>query len=332
MRYQACFVAGLAAGWLLARFSGARARRKRLLSGVTTAPIAPEAITNHLRSLGANTNGLPLEGVTALITGAGNGVGRGAALALARLGASIVANDLPGSKTVDETASLVKALGRQCEVRKVDVTDADAVEAMASEFAGRLDVVVANAAWSDRSGPIHEQEYEMLRKTLEVSQMGVVHTVRSGVRALRATQEARRARASEGQLADSGDRSPRVVIISSIMGSQPLSQSAAAYSMAKAAITHLGKCVAAELCPHRINVNVVAPGWIDTPGERKWTSDEAMARLAPAMPWGRQGTIDDVGAAVAFLCSDAADYITGSCLVVDGGYSVSLRLPMGATA
>ena len=80
-----------------------------------------------------------------------------------------------------------------------------------------------------------------------------------------------------------------------------------------------------------LNVNVVLPGWISTPGELKWSTHEAMAELAPRMPWGRLGTPDDIGAAIGFLCSDAADYITGSELVVDGGYSVSQRLPMVGT-
>ena len=77
--------------------------------------------------------------------------------------------------------------------------------------------------------------------------------------------------------------------------------------------------IANELLPHRINVNVIEPGWIDTPGERAAFGDEAILRDGPSLPWGRLGTPRDVGRTAAFLVSDDADYITGTTLVVDGG-------------
>lgn len=312
-----------AAGWLLARISAARARRKQ----IPTAAVAPspEVSVQVLRALQTPPQQAqrPLAGRRALVTGAGRGIGRGAALALARLGADIILNDLPGDEAADETARVIEALGSRCDVARCDVSDAAAVERMVSA-AGALDIVVASAAWSDRGAYLDEQKLPLLQKTLEVSQMGIVHTVRAAARALRA-------RRLSAEMQGSNWRG-KVVLVSSIMGVQPLSDRATAYSMAKAAVVQLGKCLAAELCPQRINVNVVLPGWIDTPGERKWTSSERMAELEPQMPWGRLGTPDDVGAVIGFLCSDAADYMTGSAVVVDGGYSVSLRLPMGATA
>jgi len=97
--------------------------------------------------------------------------------------------------------------------------------------------------------------------------------------------------------------------------------------MAKAAVIHLGRTLAAELAVHRINVNVINPGYIDTPGERKFATEEQIAQAARNLPWGRLGTPRDIGRAVAFLASDDADYITGSTLVVDGGYRQAMRLP-----
>ena len=291
---------GVAVGWFLARLA-ARCTRKEM--GPSS-----ERVTSSLCALFPSAR-LPLQGKRALVTGAGRGIGRGAALALAQLGADIVANDVPGDDAVDETARKVTALGTACVVFKVDVSEAGEVDAMVSA-AGPLDIIVANAAWSDRPGLLDAQELVLLRRTLEISQFGVLNTVRAGSRALRS-------RGVRG----------KVVIVSSIMGSQPLSGTATAYSMAKAAVTHLGRCLASELAPYRINVNVVLPGWIDTPGERKWSSSERIAQAASGMPWGRLGTPADIGAAIAFLCSDAADYITGSELVVDGGYLVSVRLP-----
>jgi glucose 1-dehydrogenase len=116
------------------------------------------------------------------------------------------------------------------------------------------------------------------------------------------------------------------VIIGSILG-EIVFRNSAAYNMAKAAIIHLGRTLAAELAGHRINVNVINPGYIDTPGERKFATEEQIAQAARNLPWGRLGTPHDIGRAAAFLASDDADYITGSTLVVDGGYRHAMRLP-----
>jgi glucose 1-dehydrogenase len=77
--------------------------------------------------------------------------------------------------------------------------------------------------------------------------------------------------------------------------------------------------IANELLKHKINVNVIEPGWIDTPGEREAFGDAAIARAGPTLPWGRLGTPEDIGKAAVFLASSEADYITGTTLLVDGG-------------
>ena len=78
--------------------------------------------------------------------------------------------------------------------------------------------------------------------------------------------------------------------------------------------------IATELAPHRIRSNVIEPGYIDTPGERQFVTEEQIQEAGAQLPWGRLGAIEDIGKAAAFLCSDDADYITGSILKVDGGY------------
>jgi glucose 1-dehydrogenase len=90
--------------------------------------------------------------------------------------------------------------------------------------------------------------------------------------------------------------------------------------MAKAAVNHFVATLAGELAAHRINVNAINPGWIDTPGEHETFGSEVVATEGPQLPWGRIGTPDDIAAAVAFLASDEADYITGAALRVDGGF------------
>jgi glucose 1-dehydrogenase len=97
--------------------------------------------------------------------------------------------------------------------------------------------------------------------------------------------------------------------------------------MAKAAINHLARTMAAELASYHINVNMINPGWIDTPGERAFHSAEALRSGGKRIPWGRMGTPQDIGQAALFLASDAADYITGTTLRVDGGFKMGLSLP-----
>jgi glucose 1-dehydrogenase len=97
--------------------------------------------------------------------------------------------------------------------------------------------------------------------------------------------------------------------------------------MAKAAINHFGRTLANELARDRINVNIINPGYIDTPGERKFASEADLERSARSIPWGRLGTPRDIGRLAVYLCSDDADYISGSAIVIDGAYKVALRLP-----
>ena len=116
----------------------------------------------------------------------------------------------------------------------------------------------------------------------------------------------------------------KIVIIGSVMQEFAVPTSAP-YNMAKAAVNHFARTLAAELTPHRINVNTVNPGWIDTPGERAFATDAEISDADPRMPWGRLGQPEDIANAVAFFASDEADYVTGADLRVDGGYMVNLK-------
>jgi glucose 1-dehydrogenase len=110
----------------------------------------------------------------------------------------------------------------------------------------------------------------------------------------------------------------KIMFVSSVHAKIPFARSVA-YNAAKIGLTHMARTIAAELLPHRINVNVIEPGWIDTPGEHATFGADALAAATPTLPWGRLGTPEDIGRAAAFLCSADADYITGTELVVDGG-------------
>ncbi len=111
----------------------------------------------------------------------------------------------------------------------------------------------------------------------------------------------------------------KIVFISSVHARIPFARSAA-YNAGTSGLNALAFTIAAELLKHRINVNVIEPGWIDTPGEHEAFGTQAIADAAPGLPWGRLGTPSDIGKAAAFLSSDEADYITGTTLLVDGGF------------
>ena len=109
-----------------------------------------------------------------------------------------------------------------------------------------------------------------------------------------------------------------LLFISSVHAFIPVPTSLA-YNAAKAGLNHMGATIANELTPHHIRVNTIEPGWIDTPGERNYATEEEIREGGQKLPWGRMGSIEDIGRAATFLCSDAADYITGAVLRVDGG-------------
>jgi glucose 1-dehydrogenase len=249
------------------------------------------------------------EGKVALVTGAARGIGRGIALRLASEGADVIINDVANIELAHEAADEIRAMGRRALVVQASVADRPAVEAMfaqgIAEF-GQIDIVVANAGMSIRELVV-DAEWEHVQQTLSVTQFGVFHTCQLGAQ----------------QMVKQGNGG-KIIIISSLHAEVAFARSAA-YNMAKAAVNHLCQTMAIELAEHRINVNTINPGWIDTPGERKFATDADIEAGAQRLPWKRLGTPDDIAAATAFLASDEADYITGVSLRVDGGLKLGLK-------
>jgi glucose 1-dehydrogenase len=251
-----------------------------------------------------------LAGRVAVITGASRGIGRGIALCFAEEGADVVVGYRTHPDEAAEVVAAVTALGRRAIAQRVDVAVraevGGLIDAALAAF-GRIDIAVANAAATKRL-PVVALEWPDVERTLAVSQHGVFHTVQLAAQHMVG-------RGAGG----------KILIISSIHAELPVATSAP-YNMAKAAINHLGATLARELAPHHINVNVINPGWIDTPGERAFASEADIQAGARALPWRRLGTARDIGRAAVFLTSDDADYITGSVLRVDGGLMVTLGL------
>jgi len=254
-------------------------------------------------------------GKVALVTGAARGIGRGVALALAADGANVVVNDVAHKDEATAVAAEIEAMGQQALVWLADVSERTAVAGLIAatvSYFGQLDIAVANAAVSVRQLVVEAEWADVLR-TIEVSQFGVFHTCQMAARQM-------------AQQALNGRSRGKIIIIGSVHQELAVPRSAA-YNMSKAAVNHLARTMAAELAGQRINVNVVNPGWIETPGELAYYTPEAIAEAGKRIPWGRIGQPEDIAQAVAFLASDAADYVTGAALRVDGGYVLGLTLP-----
>lgn len=247
-----------------------------------------------------------LQGKTALVTGASRGIGRAVARALGAAGADVALLDIGNQQEAAETVETIRASGRRAMFIETDVGDNAAVERavgqVVSQF-GRLDIAVTNAAYSDRA-PFYEADLDGFHRTVQVTMWGAFYTMRAATRQM---------------IAQGGGGS--IVIVSSPHAFQPVPR-AMAYNMAKAAIDSMGRTAAIELVDHRIRVNLIHPGWTDTPGERKYASEETIQKAAGKLPWGRMGRPDEVARGVLFFCDPASDYITGSSLGIDGGITL----------
>jgi glucose 1-dehydrogenase len=248
-----------------------------------------------------------LAGKVAVVTGASAGIGHAIARALAGAGADVAINYLTYSDEAAALADQVRALGRRVLLVPADVADQDAVEALVARTAaelGRLDIFIANAAHSDEDY-FYRADMAGFRRTIDVTMWGAFYGLR----------------AAANQLIRQG-QGGNLVVISSVHAVQAFPTSMA-YNMAKAAVDQMARTAAVELFAHRIRVNTVYPGWTDTPGERKYFSEEVLQKEGAALPWGRLARPEEIARGVLFLVDPASDYITGSTLSIDGG----TRLP-----
>jgi glucose 1-dehydrogenase len=246
---------------------------------------------------------MKLLGRTALVTGAARGIGRGCAIELAKAGADVAVNDLERTPQAEAVVAEIEALGRRSMLVNGDVferTSCESVVAAAASGLGCIDILVSNPAFQRRAEFL-DFDPVTFGKVVEGTLIGGFHMSQLVAR----------------HMVERG-RGGKIVFISSCHVHIPYARSAP-YNAAKAGLNHLALTIAGELYPHRINVNVIEPGWIDTPGEHEAFSEEALATAGKTLPWGRLGKPEDIGKAAAFLASDDADYITGATLRVDGG-------------
>jgi glucose 1-dehydrogenase len=257
----------------------------------------------------------PLSGAVALVTGAARGIGRGCALELARAGADVAVVDVQHADEAQAVVAEIERLGRRAEFWPADAGDREAmagVVAEAVERFGRLDVAVANAGRSVRELFV-DVTPEGLERTLRPTLYGVLWTCQAAARQM-VRQAPLPGRESRGKL----------IAIASIHAEHPFARSSS-YNMAKAGVVHLLRTAAVELAEQKINVNVINPGWIDTPGERQHATEEELAAAAQRLPWRRLGRPEEIGRVAAFLAGPDSDFMTGSVVRVDAGEIVGLK-------
>lgn len=257
-----------------------------------------------------------LTGKVAVVTGASLGIGRATAIAMARAGAKVVVNYRSHREQAEEVVAAVKQVGSQAVAVQGDVADQAAVEqlvAQAVQQFGRLDIAVSNAAYSDRE-VFYKAEMAGFRRTVDVTMWGAFYLMRA------ATQ----------QLIKQGGGGA-ICIVSSPHAFIPAPR-AMAYNMSKAAIEHMARTAAIEVAEHKIRINLVQPGWTDTPGELKFASRETLDTAGAKIPLGRLGNAEEMAEGILFLCDPKNEYITGAALLIDGGISLPWWANRGSAA
>jgi 3-oxoacyl-[acyl-carrier protein] reductase len=242
-----------------------------------------------------------LEGKKALVTGASRGIGRAIAIALAEAGADVAINYAGSAQAASETAAAVEALGRKALLVQADVGKPDAFEKMVEDVLaafGSLDILVNNAGIT-RDNLIMRMKEEDFDRVIETNLKGVFNGIKAVTRPMMK------------------QRSGRIINISSVVGSTG-NAGQANYAAAKAGVIGLTKTAARELASRGITVNCVAPGFIETDMTDK-LSDEIKNQMAGQIPLARFGQAAEVASVVRFLASDAASYMTGQTIHVDGG-------------
>lgn len=243
---------------------------------------------------------MSLVGKAAVVTGAAQGIGRAIALALAKEGADIVVSDINLEKA-KETARELETLGRKTLAIQTNVAKGEDVENLAKtaiDTFGKVDILVNNAGIT-RDNLLMRMKDEEWEQVIEVNLKGTFYCTRAFLRPM---------------LKQKGGRIVNITSIVGVMGNA----GQANYSASKAGVIGFTKTMAREVASRNITVNAVAPGFIDTDMTRA-LSEEVRKNLQNQIPLGRLGTPEDIAEAVSFLVSDAASYITGQILHVNGG-------------
>ena len=245
-----------------------------------------------------------LENKVALVTGAGRGIGRAIAIALAEEGAGVIVNYNGSEERAKEVKQTIEENGGKASIYKCNVSDFEACETMIREIVkehGHLDILVNNAGIT-KDGLIMKMREEDFDRVLNVNLKGTFNTIRHSARQMLK------------------QRSGKIINISSVSGILG-NVGQANYAASKAGVIGLTKTMARELGSRGITVNAIAPGFVDTE-MTEVLSEEIRENACKQIILGRFGKPEDIANAAVFLASDKADYITGQVISVDGGMNV----------
>ena len=255
-----------------------------------------------------------LAGQPALVTGANSGIGRAVALGLAAAGADVAVNFVTDPQAADDVAQQIVAMGRRVITLKADVSREDEVVAMFARAVDHFKTlhIVCNNAGLQRDASLEDMTLDQWNEVIGVNLTGQFLCSREAAREFK----------RRGVVADVSVAAGKIICISSVHQEIPWAGHAN-YAASKGGVMMFMKSIAQELASHRIRINSIAPGAIRTPINRAvWDTANAYRALMNLVPYKRIGEPEDVARAAAWLASDAADYITGSTLFVDGGMTL----------
>lgn len=255
-----------------------------------------------------------LKGQIALVTGAASGIGAGVARALGAAGAAVVVNYVTNPEAAEAVANDVRASGAEAIALQADVSNEAEVREMFAKTIARLGTVdiLVNNAGLQQDAPVTDMTLAQWNRAIGVNLTGMFLCAR----------EAAREMIRRGVRSAVSRAAGKIVCISSVHEVIPWAGHVN-YAASKGGVKLFMQSLAQELAPHRIRVNSVAPGAIQTPINRAaWETPEALASLLKLIPYGRIGQPEDIGRVVAWLVSDDADYIHGQTIFVDGGMTL----------
>ncbi len=256
----------------------------------------------------------PLAGQKAIVTGASSGIGEAVARAFAAAGATVGVNHIGEPGAAGRIVADIAAAGGQAVALEADVSREADVGTMMHDFVareGRLDVLVANAG-IQRDSSFAEMSLASWQRVLDVNLTGQFLCAREAVRCFR----------RQGIRPEVSCAAGKIICMSSVHQVIPWGGHAN-YAASKGGVMMLMRSLAQEVAPQRIRVNAIAPGAIKTAINRTaWETPEAAQQLLTLIPYGRIGTVADIGRAAVWLASDDSDYVTGATLFVDGGMTL----------
>lgn len=245
-----------------------------------------------------------MTGRVALITGASTGIGRWSAVALAECGAAVAINYNKNLAGAEETKRMVESVGGKAVIIQSDVSTKAGAVALADAARaqlGAIDILVNNAGDLMQRCSLQEFSEDLWDRVMDLNLKSVLLCSQT----VMAEMIAR--------------RSGAIINVGSIAGHHGGGPGAGVYATAKAGVHCLTKALAKEMAPHGVRVNAVAPGVIDTPFHERMSTPEMIKQFVGSIPMGRTGTSEECGRVIAFLASDAAAYIHGEMIEINGG-------------